>query len=366
MVNLVHDQGIEFPGANESKLDFQQPSLDLVIKEVRDLEISFLSMADTVVSSLEGETETIKRLLPQPTTQNVHTIGHVMEMNRVSKSSFSERKGILFLASFGGQMYYNGDAIWYFLKEIYPLINEYIPLTIAGTDIPTFLHDMVRKDPSLSDYVSFIESPDNIDKLYEESCLVIAPHLYGTSPYNKVIEALSVGVPTIMSSLTANGFGFTPEDEIGCIGGDIESFKKCILDVYYDEEKWTKFRDNGLDFIRQTHSYEKAMEVWSTIISNALKEIDITRDSNIEITEQCPEGERKYLHLNRDVAEAIKRGNYETGFQHWEINGKSKGRSYSCMNDAQKQSGLLTTNTHIVEENPDDEEFYKHILAVSF
>mmetsp|Transcript_4202 Transcript_4202/g.4836 ORF Transcript_4202/g.4836 Transcript_4202/m.4836 type:complete len:876 (+) Transcript_4202:264-2891(+) len=366
MLYLVHDQGIEFPGANESKLDFQQPSLDLVMKAERDLEISFLSMADTIVPVAEGETETIKRLLPQPTTQNVHTIGHVMEMNRVTRNSFSERKGILFLASFGGQMYYNGDAIWYFLKEIYPLINEYIPLTIAGTDIPTFLHDMVRKAPILSDYVSFIGSPKDIQPLYEDARIVIAPHLYGAGIQYKVSEALSVGVPVIMSSLTANGFGFQPEDEIGCTGGDIESFKKCILDVYYDEEKWTKFRDNGLDFIRQTHSYEKAMEVWSTIISNALKEIDITRDSNIEITEQCPEGERKYLHLNRDVAEAIKRGNYETGFQHWEINGKSKGRSYSCMTDAQKQSGLLTTNTHIVEENPDDEEFYKHILAVSF
>jgi len=208
MVHLVKEQGIDFPGFESGIIDFQQPSLDLVMKAERDLEISFLSMADTIVPVAEGEAETIKQLLPGTSTRDVHTIGHVMEMNRVTRNSFSERKGILFLASFGGQMYYNGDAIWYFMKEIYPLIDDDIPLTIAGRFIPHDLRDMVRKDKMLSDYVTFVGSPKDIRPLYEEARLMIAPHLYGAGIQYKVSEALSVGVPVIMSNLTANGFGF--------------------------------------------------------------------------------------------------------------------------------------------------------------
>ena len=76
------------------------------------------------------------------TSAPVFVIGHTMKLNP-TVSSFEDRSGILFVAAFHGSMYYNGDAIWYFLQHVYPLVlkdaAETIPLVIAGRGIPDHL-----------------------------------------------------------------------------------------------------------------------------------------------------------------------------------------------------------------------------------
>lgn len=70
---------------------------------------------------------------------DIEVIGHIMNpsiRNVEEKGKFKKRKGILFLASFSNKMFYNGDAIWHFLKYIYKYYVEtskkLAPLTIAG------------------------------------------------------------------------------------------------------------------------------------------------------------------------------------------------------------------------------------------
>ena len=114
-----------------------------------------------------------------------------MSTERATKSEFSERSGILFLASFNNEMYYNGDAIWYFIKEIYPNIlketaSAPIHLTIAGRNIPSELRSFVANHKDVSHFVTFVESPDTIEHLFERHRVFIAPHLYGSGIQYKV------------------------------------------------------------------------------------------------------------------------------------------------------------------------------------
>merc|ERR1712226_1152621 len=166
-------------------------------------------------------------------------------------------------------MYYNGDAIWYFLTEIYPMLikeaQSSLPITIAGRSIPSELRETVQNG-NLVKNVTFIESPNSVQELYDKARIVIAPHLYGAGIQYKVSEAFSFGVPVVMSSCTADSFGIESEDEVGCIGRTSESFKTCILEVYYNKEKWTKLSSNEIDFIRRTHSREKVMSKWRHIL----------------------------------------------------------------------------------------------------
>jgi hypothetical protein len=89
-------------------------------------------------------------------------------------------------------MYYNGDAIWYFLDKIYPLVlqdqqaTEPIQLTIAGRDIPLELIRFVTRNATLARHVTFLESPESIDDLMEDNRLFIAPHQYGSGIQYKV------------------------------------------------------------------------------------------------------------------------------------------------------------------------------------
>ena len=82
---------------------------------------------------------------------------------------------------------------------------------------------------------------------------------------NQVSEALSLGIPVVVSEFTAESFGFKPGcfEDVCCIGDNKESFKNCILDVHNDKAKWYSFRENGIDFIQSTHSCEEVMKKWA-------------------------------------------------------------------------------------------------------
>ena len=101
-------------------------------------------------------------------------------------------------------MYYNGDAIWYFLKEIYPQIlkESPIPLTIAGREIPDELRKFA-KDNDLDNHLTFAESVKDVSTLYDSHRVFIAPHLYGAGIQFKVsfyLISLYIIIPSVFEA----------------------------------------------------------------------------------------------------------------------------------------------------------------------
>lgn len=161
-----------------------------------------------------------------------------------------------------------------------------------------------------------------------------------------------------MSSLTADGFGIKPNDEIGCIGKNIELYKKCILALYKNENMWKKYRQNGFKFVQQTHSRRDVTKVWDVVINenlNKMKKIReegdthkmdhqlLTTELN-EPKEQCPEGEKLYAHRYPTITEAIAAGEFKSHFHHYELHGKREGRVYMCIGGTNADSTRLSTS----------------------
>ena len=173
-------KGINFP----SKMNIE--GLKNTIQTRKQTEHTLISMADFVIPVSEVEKDII---LERNKNITVETIGAIMTVKNHTRPTFHEREGILYLASFHGNMYYNGDAIWHFLESIYPLVLQEaakpIPLIIAGRSIPDKIHNIVKRK-SLEKFVTFRESPHNINSLYSNSRLFIAPHLYGAGLQYKV------------------------------------------------------------------------------------------------------------------------------------------------------------------------------------
>jgi hypothetical protein len=135
------------------------------------------------------------------------------------------------------------------------------------------------------------------------------------SHQHQVSEALSLGIPVVMSNFTAKSFGPVP----GCIGADAQSFKNCILDLHRSKERWTALRNDGVDFIRRTHSRQQIMQEWSKVIDGSLKAISA-----------CLEGEDTYMNKYPAVREAVRDGIFQSGFHDWNSKGKAEGREYDC------------------------------------
>jgi GT2 family glycosyltransferase len=203
-------RGIPFPGYSEGFLPSIRSELrHVVLKARRNTEIALLSTADTVLAVSEGEKKYISKF--SPGTKDIDVIGHTMglEPGRASGDSVGRRNGILCVASFANSMYYNGDAIWYFLIHVYPLViagskssSKRIPhLTIAGRGIPDELFKVVRANDVIASHVTFLESPPTLDALYASNSLFISPHLYGAGIQYKVSQLEPRTIPSILYSI---------------------------------------------------------------------------------------------------------------------------------------------------------------------
>ena len=140
---------------------------------------------------------------------------------------------------------------------------------------------------------------------------------------------------------------------MGCVGRTKASFEKCVINVHNKKSNWLKFRESGLAFIKRTHSRQKATEQWSQIIDTGL---DLVSRRRMEAKKECPEGEELYLRTNRDVADAIRGGQFSSGFQHWLKFGKDGGRDYGYCS---KNHTLFTTEILFPQEQcAEGEEIY--------
>jgi len=301
-------------------------------------------MADFIVVTSEMEKDLVEKSLN--VSIPCYAIGHTMETDFKSSMRYNDRNGILFIGSFNKQMYYNGDAIWYFLKNIFPLVLKLapapIPLLIAGRDIPQFLQDMVRNTTSLTNFVSFMDSPHDITQLHDKARLFIAPHLYGAGVQYKLSEVMSAGLPTVMSLDSAKNFGIPQNSRVSCVGVNDTSFANCVVNLYNNEQSWSEVAWNARNFIQQTHDRRLITKTWNNIFQKATEMVERKkRCSNgcpSEVIRLCRKGELTYFLRYPGVKKAVKKKEIPSAYEHWKQYGKYEGKKYEC----EKKSVCMT------------------------
>mmetsp|Transcript_4590 Transcript_4590/g.9262 ORF Transcript_4590/g.9262 Transcript_4590/m.9262 type:complete len:914 (-) Transcript_4590:172-2913(-) len=378
---MMHlSESIPFPGA-----------LNIEIDSRRKIELTLAQLADVTVMVSEAEGRFLAKQIRNETLHTavtIKTIGHIMEIGDRAinaGTNVQNRSGILFLGAFHDSMYYNGDAIWYFLKEIFPLILQESPvnLTIAGRGIPDNLRTYVEGHGAISAHVQFIESPADTTEIYKTTRAVLAPHLYAAGVQFKISEAMSRGIPVVMSALSAEAFEIKSDSNIGCVGHDPRSFKDCVLKLNNDKNYWQLVSKSSVDFIQQTHARSTLTKQWADILDTALLKRNARISCNFcnqimsknfadpksiiqwqkcaeydcdslphgmlmdtffckgcqrivtqnyeEPNNQCEDGEQLYLEdFYPDVGDAVKKGELHSGFHHFKLHGREEGRRYVC------------------------------------
>lgn len=115
---------------------------------------------------------------------------------------------------FSGKMSYypNSDAVLYFYHRIFPQIraaNPDVIFYIVGSDPPSQVVRL-RKDPNVivTGYV------DDMRPYFQKASVSIVPIRIGVGVQNKVIEAMSMGLPVVATSLACEGLSIEPGKNI--------------------------------------------------------------------------------------------------------------------------------------------------------
>ena len=196
-----------------------------------------------------------RALIPHPRRDEILIIPNGVDHNYFKPTESDKQYDIVFT----GNMSYapNVNAVDYLASEILPRVWETIPnakMYIAGASPDPKVKKAACNRIVISGWL------DDIRDAYAQSRVFIAPIRIGTGLQNKLLEAMSMGLPTITTPLANGSLGAKPDEEI-LIGSNAEELAQHIITLLTDKEKATRIAQAGFDFTNRVYDWGKATEI---------------------------------------------------------------------------------------------------------
>jgi sugar transferase (PEP-CTERM/EpsH1 system associated) len=161
-----------------------------------------------------------------------------------------ESDTIVFL---GKMSYYiNVASVLWFYREIFPLIRKEAPaarLLIVGRDPDARILDL-RRDPC----VEVTGTVPDVRAYLKKAMVAICPMVSGSGIQNKLLEAMAVGTPSVVTNLAAQALEKEAENAI-VNANNPEEFAQCVLKLLKVPSFWEKISLNGRRFVETNHDW---------------------------------------------------------------------------------------------------------------
>jgi len=172
----------------------------------------------------------------------IHTVRHTVP-------PFAGRRDLMFIGGF--RHLPNEDAVFYFLKEIFPLVQRAIAqvrFLIVGADVPPTIQALASEDIVVVGYVR------DVDPVFDRCRVCVAPIRYGAGLKGKVLHSLACGLPVVTTSIGAEGM-YLVHREQALIADDPENFAARVVELYLNEPLWTHMSEQGRQHVEAHFGY---------------------------------------------------------------------------------------------------------------
>lgn len=156
----------------------------------------------------------------------------------------------------------NNDAVKYFIDKIYPKILEekFIKFYIVGRNPSNYiksLHD--------NDNIIVTGSVEDVRVYLDKNTIFITPMISGTGIKNKILEAMSMKLAVVSTSIGISGI--KAENNVNYLLADSEEeFKENILRLIDNEKLRDTLGDNARSLVENKYSWENSMDILEKLI----------------------------------------------------------------------------------------------------
>jgi GT2 family glycosyltransferase/MoaA/NifB/PqqE/SkfB family radical SAM enzyme len=273
-------------------------------KRVKKLEFELFSKADVILTPSTYEERVIKESFPH---KEVFTIpNHFYDFPPESDKpgvDFSQREGILFLGGYDHLP--NVDAVFWFVKEIFPRVREQLPevtFTVAGSNPPPEILLLQNEGIRVTGYI-----PD-LGPIFEKSRVFVAPLRFGAGVKGKIITSMMYGVPVVTTGTGNEGFDLADGQE-ALIADAPETFAAKVVELYSNKSLWDHLAQGAQTYVRRHFGAEKARQLIQTVLgaTRIKKWKEKSQEEVLPHAEEEPhfgtlEKELKELHLELTYA----------------------------------------------------------------
>lgn len=173
---------------------------------------------------------------------------------------------------FTGNMGYlpNVHAVKWFVRECFPIILQAIPYAtfrIVGANPSQYIKSLHNgHNIFVTGYVKSI-----VDEL-NKAQIAVAPMRSGSGMQNKIIEAMSCGVPVVTTHNGLEGLFAEPGEEI-LVSDTSNTYAQSVINLLSDQKLYNELSDNSRKYVFKFHSWKLSNERISDLYLDAYSEV---------------------------------------------------------------------------------------------
>ncbi len=237
---------------------FDDAEKHIAADEMKAMEFAAIKSVDSTIVVSTSEYEQLKQDLPN---QKMHILPLILAIPG-TEAKFEQRAGIVFVG--GYQHTPNIDAAKYFVDEVMPELRKKlagVTFYIVGSNAPDEIRALAAEDVEV---VGFI---DDLTSFLNKMRLAVAPLRYGAGIKGKIGTAMAAGLPTVATTIAAEGMSLTHGENILVTDGATE-FADEIARLYDNETLWNHLSSMGINYAHKTWGLEAAHKTLAMILDD--------------------------------------------------------------------------------------------------
>jgi O-antigen biosynthesis protein len=230
--------------------------------KVRDMELDLMRKVDVTLSYNHVEHSVV--LSHNLGTGKVVTCPWVVDVKK-KITPFEERQDIAFIGGFRHPP--NVQSVKFFIQSVMPLLRQQLPgvkFLVYGSNVTPELEKMETEDIMIKGYV------ESVEEVYDHCRIAVSPLLFGAGIKGKVLDALSYGVPQVLSPVAAESTGVRDGLEV-YIAQKPEDWAEKIVKLYNNQEIWENMSKAARIYAQANFSFAKGRE----LMGHALEAVEI-------------------------------------------------------------------------------------------
>ncbi len=233
--------------------------------------------SDVLLTFSEVESKILKEKCPDTPVFTVPLFFYEQPASVVE--DFKNREGLLFVGACAHTP--NRDAVAWFCKEVFPLIQKEIPdivVAVVGAEPPDEIAALQ------SEHIRILGrlSDKQLEELYARSRMMVVPLRFGAGVKGKMIETMHKGLPFVSTSTGIEGIRgiewfATAHDSAG-------DFAQAVVSIYNDEARLKELSLLGSQFVGANFSLENTMTIMSRVLVDAKEQAELHKsDSALDV-----------------------------------------------------------------------------------
>lgn len=196
--------------------------------------------------------------IPHEDKKSISIIPNGVDADFYQSNNCEKKYDLLFIGnlSYAPNIY----AIKYAAEQIMPLLPN-LKLAVVGAT-PT--EEISRLQSNNIEIVGWV---DDSRDAFNQSRIMIAPMFISIGLQNKILQAMAMETPCVISSMANNALGATPEAEV-LIADSPEEFKNQINRLLKDDVLYQTIKINARNFILKNFNWTENIEKINLLLAN--------------------------------------------------------------------------------------------------